>query len=155
MKVMGGRARTRESARLRATSVLPLPKGPMKTSTRRLTWPATHPHGMERTEWAVSGGGGIWAPTDTGGVGAPAPRGPIHEVQLPPPPPVEPRADTVGAHLPRQIDLDGGVDRDHLRVLGDDERIVHVVRGMELDHRIVVGEIVPPLGAPHAPRHRR
>src|SRR3990172_5648056 len=102
-------------------------------------------HGYEARRLAAQGGAGEGDDRHA----ARRARGAVDEVQLTPHPAVEARADAVGAHLPRQIDLDGGVDRHHLRVLGDDKRVVDVVRGVELDHRVVVDEVVQPLRAQH------
>ena len=65
----------------------------------------------------------------------------------PPKPGIDVGPDRVGADLPGEVDLEGRVDRDHVLVLADDERIVHVLRRMRLDQRIVV-EVVVEFRAP-------
>ena len=56
-------------------------------------------------------------------------------------------ADRVGAHLARQVHLQGGVDRHHLVLPADDARVVDVLRGVEGEGGIVVDEIVELLRA--------
>ena len=46
----------------------------------------------------------------------------------------------LGAALPEQIHLNGGVDGDHVVDLADDVRIVDIVHRMHLDHRVFVHE---------------
>lgn len=71
------------------------------------------------------------------------------EVELPADPAVEPRPDRVRTHLPREVDLDRRVHRNHLTMLRDDTRVVRVVRGVHLHHRVVVGEVIQTAGAHH------
>jgi len=54
----------------------------------------------------------------------------------------EHRAEGVGAHLAGEIHLQRRVDRDHVVVLGDEERIVRVLRRVHLDDRVVVDEFI-------------
>jgi hypothetical protein len=64
------------------------------------------------------------------------------EVDLPADARVELAAQRVGGHLPGEVDLEGDVDR-HLAVLAtDDERIVHVLRRVEREGRVVVHVVV-------------
>jgi hypothetical protein len=78
---------------------------------------------------------------------------PPHEVHLPADPAVEIRAQRVRAHLPREIDLQRRVDRHHLVVLRDDERIVRVFGGVELAHRVVIDELEHLARAEHERGH--
>ena len=59
-----------------------------------------------------------------------------HEVELPARPAEHLRADGVGAHLPREVDLDGGVERHHLRVRRNHGGIVGV--GHVVDQNVLV-----------------
>lgn len=51
------------------------------------------------------------------------------------------------ADLAKEIDFDGGVDGNEVGMLGDDGRIVDVVDGQHEEHRVVIDEIIDPLGA--------
>jgi len=46
-------------------------------------------------------------------------------------------ADHLGIDLSAQIDLQGGVDGDHVVMLADDAGIIHVVNGMHFDSRML------------------
>ena len=48
----------------------------------------------------------------------------VHEIVLPAYAGNDALTDRVGADLPREVDLDGRVDRHHARVLADAERVV-------------------------------
>ena len=69
-------------------------------------------------------------------------RRPADEVDLTADAAVEQRSERVGTDLPGEIHLDGRVDRGHPVVLRDHERIVRVLGRVELDHRVVVDEVV-------------
>jgi len=55
-------------------------------------------------------------------------------------------ADRVGADLPGNIDLQGGVNRNHLVVLGDIGRQGVVVDGVELEYWVVIHVVVQSAG---------
>ena len=69
------------------------------------------------------------------------------EVDLPADAGVESRAERVGADLAGEVDLQRGVDRHHLVLLADDERVVDVLGRVEGEQRVVVDVVVEPLGA--------
>src|SRR5512143_3374271 len=55
------------------------------------------------------------------------------------------RANRVRAHLARNVHLKCRIDGDHVVVLRDDEWVVHVIARMELDHCIILHEIIKAL----------
>ena len=60
---------------------------------------------------------------------------------------VEPMSDRVGDDLPRQVDLDRRVDRDHPAERADHVGVVREVDRPHLDHRVVMDEVVEALRA--------
>ncbi len=76
-----------------------------------------------------------------------------HEVHLAADAAVEPRADGLRADLAGEINLDGAIDRDHALELANDERVVGVVGGPHLDHRVVVYEVQQTSRAHDKARH--
>ena len=52
------------------------------------------------------------------------------------------RADRLGADLAEEVNLDRGVDGDHVVVLADDVRIVDVFDRQDLDGRVIVDIII-------------
>jgi hypothetical protein len=54
----------------------------------------------------------------------------------------------VGAHLAREVDLDGRVDGDDLVVLANERGVVGAVAGVELDLLVVVDEVEQLGGCP-------
>ena len=73
---------------------------------------------------------------------------PAQEIDLPADAAVELVADRIGADLSGQIDLQRGIDRDHVVVARDQPGIVGVGRGMEFEDRIVVDEVEQVLACP-------
>jgi hypothetical protein len=57
---------------------------------------------------------------------------------------VDPVADGVRADLTGEVDLERRVDRRDLVVLANERRVVRAVAGVELDHQVVVDEVVEP-----------
>src|SRR5271156_456110 len=48
----------------------------------------------------------------------------------------------VSAGSSGQVDLQGGIDRDDVIVLGDDVRVVYIIHRVALDGRVVVQEVI-------------
>ena len=94
----------------------------------------------DRPPLAVDGRAMIARPSDAS-AGAP------DEVHLAADPAVQPVTDRVGDDLAGQVDLDRRVDGDHPAERPDDVGVVGEVDRAHLDHRVVVDEVVQPLGA--------
>ena len=56
-------------------------------------------------------------------------------------------AHALGADLAPKVHLQGGVDGDHIVVLADDLRVVHIVHRQQLNGRVVIDIVIDPLGA--------
>ena len=57
------------------------------------------------------------------------------------------RADALGADLAPEVDLQRGVDGDHVVVPADDRRVVHIVHREDGDAGVIVDIVIDPLGA--------
>ena len=108
-------------------------------------------HGHDLAHWLTADGGGAGEGDD--GLAALGTAGAVDKVDLPAHATVKPRADRIGAHLAGQINLDGRVDRDHAVILRDAEGIVDILRGVQLDHRVVMDEVIKPPGPHHETGH--
>ena len=70
-----------------------------------------------------------------------------HEVELPAGAAEHLGADGIGADLPGEVDLDGGVEGHHLGISGDDGRIVGVGHVIDVYGGVVIDKVVEATGA--------
>lgn len=79
--------------------------------------------------------------------------GAAHEIDLATDTAEKARAHRIGGDLTGEIDLEGGVNGDHLFILGDIERVIDIIGGMEFDEGVIIDEIVQFLGAKKEASH--